>query len=388
MSGGLRVLAMIDWYLPGFKGGGPIRSLANMVTALRGDFDFRVVTSDSDYGDREAYPGITPDTWTNAPDGTPTWYCSREARSYRHMRTLIADTDFDVLYLNSMFSLRFTLYPLWIARSTKPEATVLLAPRGMLHAGALSLKPLKKKLFLGFLRLMGMHKQVVFHATDAQEVEDVRRVFGQDTQVLLAPNLPDPEQPPLTLLPKQAGTLKLLFLSRISEKKGVHLLLAALQSQTAQIQLDIVGPDEEPGYWARCERLIATLPPNVQVKKLPPVAQAEGLALQQAAHLFVMPTLGENFGHAIFEALSAGRPVLISDQTPWRDLEGQQAGVDLPLGDASAWAAAVARFAAMDAPAWEAYARGAYAYAQAYRVDSPARTATQALLSARLSPRS
>lgn len=387
MSESPRVLAMIDWYLPGYKGGGPIRSLAHIAAALHARHSLQVVTSDRDYGDKAPYPGITPDTWTTAPDGTPTWYCSAEARSYRHMRGIIAGSRFEVLYLNSMFSIRFTLYPLWITRSTCPEATVILAPRGMLHAGALSLKPFKKKLFLGFLRLMGMHRQVVFHATDAQEVLDIQAVFGKDVQVVHAPNLPAPDQSDLTLIPKAAGTLKLLFLSRISEKKGVHLLLAALQQQTAEIVLDIVGPDEEPGYWARCEALIAQLPAHVQVRKHAPVPQAEVLALQAAAHLFVMPTLGENFGHAILEALSAGRPVLISDQTPWRELAGAMAGEDLPLADTAAWTAAIDRFARMDAPAWEAYARGAHAFAARHRAQSDAVAATEALFATRLKER-
>jgi glycosyltransferase involved in cell wall biosynthesis len=384
MSGKPRVLAMIDWYLPGYKGGGPIRSVAHIAAALCATHEFKVITSDADYGETQPYPGIAADTWTAAPDGTPTWYCSGEARSYRHIRTLIAETDFDVLYLNSMFSLRFTLYPLWVARSTKPEATVILAPRGMLHAGALSLKPLKKRLFLGCLRLMGLHKQLIFHATDAQEEKDVQQVFGVGTQVVTAANLPSREQPPFRGLHKVSGELKLLFLSRISEKKGVHLLLAALHHQTARIQLDIVGPDEEPGYWARCATLVATLPPNVQVRKLPPVAPDQVQELLQAAHLFVMPTLGENFGHAIFEALSAGRPVLISDQTPWRDLEPACAGADLSLADEQAWAAQLGMFAEMEAAAWERYAQGAYGYAKHYRAESPALAATRELFAARL----
>ena len=47
--------------------------------------------------------------------------------------------------------------------------------------------------------------------------------------------------------------------------------------------------------------------------------------------LFFLPTLGENFGHVILEALYAGCPVLISDQTPWRDLEEKGIGWDLAL---------------------------------------------------------
>ena len=51
----------------------------------------------------------------------------------------------------------------------------------------------------------------------------------------------------------------------------------------------------------------------------------------QNYHLFFFPTLGENFGHVIIEALVAGCPILISDQTPWRNLETAGVGWDIPL---------------------------------------------------------
>jgi glycosyltransferase involved in cell wall biosynthesis len=47
--------------------------------------------------------------------------------------------------------------------------------------------------------------------------------------------------------------------------------------------------------------------------------------------LLLLPTHGENFGHSIIEALSVGCPVLISDRTPWKDLEKAGVGADLPL---------------------------------------------------------
>jgi glycosyltransferase involved in cell wall biosynthesis len=58
-------------------------------------------------------------------------------------------------------------------------------------------------------------------------------------------------------------------------------------------------------------------------------------------HLFVLPTLGENYGHVIYEALSAGDPVLISDQTPWRNLIEMKAGWDLSLNEKNKFKAAI-----------------------------------------------
>ena len=50
-------------------------------------------------------------------------------------------------------------------------------------------------------------------------------------------------------------------------------------------------------------------------------------------HASVLLTKGENFGHAIIEAFSTARPVLISDNTPWQNLEQAGAGFSVPLNE-------------------------------------------------------
>lgn len=369
MSDRKRILIFIDWYLPGFKGGGPITSIANLVAALRDDFEFWIVTSDRDAGEREPYPGIATETWVEG-DGCMVWYFSKAGLSYAAVRRLIGETEYDLLYLNSMFSLGFTIYPLWGSRAAKPEVPVLLAPRGMLHVGALALKPLKKKVFLGMIRLLGIPKHIQFHATDAVEVEDIRRVFGQGSQVVEAANLPQPWHPEWVGLPKRPGELRLIYLSRRSEKKGLHLVLEWLRDARGEVTLEIVGPDDEAGYGDRCRKLMEALPSNVRVHELGPLPPAEGLARLRSAHAFVMPTMGENFGHAIFEAMNAGRPVLISDQTPWRNLSSKQVGWDIPLADADSFRTAIRDLEAMDQATWEAWARAAHNHARQYLVKS------------------
>lgn len=62
--------------------------------------------------------------------------------------------------------------------------------------------------------------------------------------------------------------------------------------------------------------------------------------------LFFLPTLGENFGHVIAEALSSGLPVLISDTTPWRDLAEKSLGWDIPLNEVDRFAECIEACAA------------------------------------------
>jgi hypothetical protein len=56
-----RVLVFVDWYLPGYKAGGPIRSVAALVRSLRDHCTFSIVTSDTDATERTPYPGVRSD---------------------------------------------------------------------------------------------------------------------------------------------------------------------------------------------------------------------------------------------------------------------------------------------------------------------------------------
>jgi glycosyltransferase involved in cell wall biosynthesis len=87
--------------------------------------------------------------------------------------------------------------------------------------------------------------------------------------------------------------------------------------------------------------------------------------LIEKAHLFVLPTLGESFGHAIFEALAVGCPVLISNQTPWINLAEQKAGCELPI-EKSLFLEKLNEFQAMGNETWQQYRQGARSVAESY----------------------
>ena len=114
----------------------------------------------------------------------------------------------------------------------------------------------------------------------------------------------------------------------------------------SRVNFEIFGPAEDAAYWKSCQDLIANLPPNIRVHWHGETSNDGVVAAMATTDLFFLPTAGENFGHAIFEALSTGVPVLISDQTPWRDLAAASAGWDLPLADMDRWVEAIETFAA------------------------------------------
>ena len=79
--------------------------------------------------------------------------------------------------------------------------------------------------------------------------------------------------------------------------------------------------------------------------------------------LFYLPTLGENFGHVIAEALGCGLPVLIADTTPWRNLQQQKLGWDISLSLPDQFVAAVEDCARMSAKVYDAWRRDIRAWA-------------------------
>ena len=53
-----KILIFIDWFTPGFKAGGPIKSVSNIVNSLFNEFDFYIITSDRDINETEPYQNI------------------------------------------------------------------------------------------------------------------------------------------------------------------------------------------------------------------------------------------------------------------------------------------------------------------------------------------
>jgi glycosyltransferase involved in cell wall biosynthesis len=353
----IQVLVVHAHYLPGYKAGGPIRSLANMVDRLGDEFLFRVLTSDRDLLDSSPYPGIESDSW-HAVGKAQVWYLSRRSASLGHLYRSLRAINADVLYLNSVFSPVFTIQLLMLRRVGLLGAVpFVLQPRGELCPGALAIKARKKRAYLSLARSSGLYDDILWHASTEYEASDIRREFGSHARVVIAPNLPGRTEPPSAARPrreKTAGALKIAFLSRISRKKNLHGALRLLHGLHGAVRFNIYGPIEDEEYWAECQRLIGQLPPNVQVcyhGAVPP--DQVGPALSES-HLFFLPTLGENYGHVILEALAAGCPVLLSDLTPWRDLEQRGVGWDLPLSQPDRFKSVLQQCVDMTADAYSA----------------------------------
>lgn len=351
------IVALADYYLPGYKGGGPITTLAGMVARLGDEFPFCVVTRDRDLGDAAPYPGEAREARV---DGAQVHYLAPGELTPAGLRRRLRPLGPGVLYLNSFFSPRFSLLPLALhaAGALPGLRRVLLAPRGEFSPGALALKPIRKRACIAAARATGLHRRVLWQASGAEEAEHIRALFPR-AEVCIAPDLAPPAERAAPARDKRPGELRVVFLSRISPKKNLLGAIELLAGAGVDAELDIYGPPEDPAYWGRCQQALAALPPRVRATVHGAIVPERVPEVLGSAHLLLLPTLGENYGHVVLEALRAGCLPLISDQTPWKGLAARRAGWEVPLGDPAGFHAALRQAAAMDQAEWELWSAAA-----------------------------
>lgn len=326
-----KVLIFIDWFLPGDKAGGPIRSCANLMDHLGNDFDFSVVTRDTDYTETKSYSGITSDAWNILPDGKRVYYISANQLNKETISKLLSEEKYDVVYLNGIWSQAFTAWPMKQLKKLKFKGKVIVAARGMLAPSALAIKATKKKLYLYFIKWRNDFLNVIFHASNLQEASDIRKAIGDKNQIVIAGNLPRKISESTQHTSKSTDKLRIISVARIAPEKNTLYAIEVLSKVKVAVESDFYGPIYNEEYWKECKAATEKLPSNVKLNFMGPIPSENILNTLAKYDLFFLPTRGENFGHVILESLQAGTPVLISDQTPWNNLESLKVGWDLPL---------------------------------------------------------
>jgi len=402
------ILVVTGHYLPGYKAGGPIRSISNLVTWLGDEFDFRIITADRDLDGTVPYPEISHGVWQRCGKAHVRYLAPGEQRPAA-MRRILNSTRYDILYLNSFFGAftRICLGLRW-AHLISDRPTII-APRGEFSPGALALKSTKKRAYLALTRMVKLYDGITWQASSIHEQNDIVNSIGagnsSSARVVLAPPLArkvalgnrrsmhtsvvadlsqpsqrDESEPNLiTHEVKSAGHANMVFLSRISPKKNLIYALKLLSQVKGNVDFGIYGPLEDMHYWKQCERLIDTMPGNVNVRYGGEVAADDVGDVLSSYNLFFFPTLGENFGHVIVEALGAGCPVLLSDQTPWRELARDRVGWDIPLDKPERFRTVLEEVIEMDHATWSEWSQAARAYAHRVRSDPAAIEANRQL---------
>jgi glycosyltransferase involved in cell wall biosynthesis len=333
-----------------------------MVEALKHEYEFYILTSDKDI-DGTRVSGET-DKWIEPQPGHHVQYLTAGNQTKAIYKKLIRELDPDIIYINGIFSRKFSILPLLVSKASHKK--IIIAVRGMLYSSALSVKPVKKRFFLSLAKLLGLYKGIIFHVTDQFEEKEVRKEFRKGA-IQVAGNIPR-KLKPFQELPqhkKQANNLQMIWIGRIAEEKNPLFLLQVLNTLDKPLTLDFYGSSIDKGYEAKFLKKLNSLPSqiNIQLKgSCPPEEIDQAL---KRSDILIACSKGENFGHAVYEALSSGVPVIISENTPWKNLKEKQAGYDLLL-DEKEFQKAISHFYEMDPNEYYLYRKGAYQCAMEY----------------------
>ena len=361
------ILIFTDWYVPGYKAGGPIQSVYNLANVLSRKHIVRVVCSDRDLNSTDAYAGITCNVWIELAEQHYVMYLNREGSSFKNIKQIVKLNQNNILYINGLYSLKFSLFPALLA-SYYNIKKCFISVRGMLHQSALSVKPIKKQVFLAFARGFGLYSKSVLLASGTRETEEIRRALGK-VQIRLAPNipmLPDSISNPERQNKCKPDETSFLFLGRIAPEKNPVSVLQALKIAETPCYVTFCGTAAEGPYFSEFQKEMSELPPFVVVKYIQDLPHEQIPSLLVEHDVMILPSLGENFGHAIFESFVHAVPVIIGNNTPWAGIHEHHAGIETNPMDVTAIAEAIRRFAEMGGSEYSQWSAGARKMAMQY----------------------
>ncbi|NJK49198.1 glycosyltransferase [Candidatus Gracilibacteria bacterium] len=319
--------------------GGPSQMVLGLSAALAKEgIDVTIISTNSN-GDAGQPPLDVPIGKLISQDGYQILYfpCSPFRRykfSFDLLRWLaIHAKEYDLAHIHALFSPVCTAAAT-VARSRK--LPYILRPLGTLDPADLQKKRQLKQLYGYLLERPNLAGSAAIHFTSEEECKISER-FGVQTKDLVIPlgvNIPEELQNSGQIREKfgiERDRPLILFMSRIDPKKGLDLLIPALEKLLeARLQFHFVlaGTNpQDPNYEKQIRDRIATSQLSNCTTITGFVAGEFKQALLQEADLFVLPSYYENFGIAVTEAMAVGTPVVISDRVYiWEDVQKADAG--------------------------------------------------------------
>lgn len=245
-------------------------------------------------------------------DGVKVTYFKRLTKDHSHFSPALLKhlwhtvKSFDVVHVHAWWNL-VSVLSCWIA--VKRGVPVVISPRGTLSAYSFTNKNNLSKSLMHSLIGKRLLKKSAIHVTSDREKQAMEELISPK-KIFNIPNfIKLPDQVPF-LSPPDDGYLKLIFLSRIEEKKGLEILFNALTSVNISYHLTIAG-NGDPVYVQKLQALAAQLDIAKNVTWLGFVKNDKFEILRQH-DLMVLPSYDENFGNVVIESLGVGTAVLIS----------------------------------------------------------------------------
>lgn len=311
---------------------------------MKENIDFYILTSDHELNKTERLVGIA-DGWNDRKNCKVLYMRASEDKPSYYQK-VVDSLDPDIIYINSLFSAAKTVPFLKIARER--NIPLLLAPRGELCVNAFN-KKYKKIPYIVLLRRYLRGDNVWYQSTSEEEMRQIIKILRVNREhILNLTNISVIDQGKRKNLEKKPGICRIVFISRIQAKKNLTFALHVLKKVRCDVIFDIYGPKESAAYWEECEKLISEMPENIVVAYRGALDHTEVSQKFSEYHGFLFPTLSENYGHVLVEAMLEGCPVITSDQVPWTDVNDVHAGWSLSLANEFAYISAIETLAKMD----------------------------------------
>lgn len=208
----------------------------------------------------------------------------------------------------------------------------VVSPHGMLLAPALQRHWVRKRVALAVAVRRILQSARLVHAASDAEAEAVRRVAPRAKTVTIpfGVELPGPRATAPGPRPKTMG-----YLGRLAAGKNLELFVRAWAAERpAGWRLCIAGPDEA-GLRARLERMAASLGLHEVISIEGPVPRHDVGRFLTGLAVFVQPSVSENFGLAVAEALASATPVITTTGTPWAGISRHGCGWYVPPTEAA-----------------------------------------------------
>ena len=353
----MRILIIMEGFFPGKKYGGPPVSVGNFCTLMSNQQCY-IVTHNHDLFEKTSYENVNKG-WNNQ-ENCKILYLSDKQYRKAIFKKIIQRIRPDLIYLQSMF--QSAVFPC-LRLANKYKIKVLLAPRGELCAGALKIKRYKKLAYINILKVMGFFYDIHFQSTSEEETLAIAKIINcSKEKIHYLDNIPSIPTGKYYKHKKISGEGKFVFLSRIHPKKNLVSAIKFFRNVIGDVTFDIYGSIEDEIYWQECQKEISNLQQNIKVNY-------KGIVLHNQVHdilsrydAFLFPTFSENYGHVIAESLSVGTPVIISDQTPWNDVNEKKAGWAIPLSKQKNFIDSINNIIANDCLQQECFSKNAIEY--------------------------
>lgn len=330
-------------YLPAKKYGGTVTCIANIVENMGEKYNIYIIASNHDLGETKPLEGIHSG-W-NRKGKAKVLYLKDSQYTVKNFVELLKAHKADCVYLSGIFSYQVSFPAIRAAKLL--NIPIVLAPRGELCKNALNIHRLKKELFIRFIKIIGIYRGISYQATSQEEYNAIKKIWRCcDKKIYMLPDIScSTLQKEFTK--KQAGKGRFVFLSRIHEKKNLLYAIERLQSVKEEVIFDIYGPIEQKEYWERCCKELEHLPSNVIASYQGIIEPMKSQEVFKNYDCLIFPTLSENYGHVVPEAITAGCHVIISKgTTPWDDMQNQ-GGFVVPLERPEEWVQCIEEVAKM-----------------------------------------